>query len=159
MSLHFLDIWSICAKEYWQDLVKINFLDYLFVQRHDHKDNQLVCEYLYFLFLDSRSSSTTKKPERAPELQKLRKEESKSYLPEIKKSPPPTPPSKRTPGTAYLMLDKLRNTTQTSYLRCVISFVKMMNVLALSDPQMTTLSKELINEILVSWVFLCIYPI
>ncbi|KAM3172827.1 hypothetical protein ACTXT7_013743 [Hymenolepis weldensis] len=98
--------------------------------------------------VDPRSSSITKKPERTPELQTLMKEESKNYLPERKISSPPTPPSKRTPGTAYLMLDKLRNTTQTSYLRCVISFVKMMNVLALSDPQLTTLSKELINEIL-----------
>nr|CDS31184.1 protein of unknown function DUF2013 [Hymenolepis microstoma] len=70
------------------------------------------------------------------------------HLPERKKFPPPPLPCKRTPGTAYLMLDKLRNTTQTSYLRCVISFEKMMNVLALSDPQLATLSKELINEIL-----------
>ncbi|VDO04799.1 unnamed protein product [Rodentolepis nana] len=70
------------------------------------------------------------------------------YLPERKKFPPPPLPCKRTPGTAYLMLDKLRSTTRTSYLRCVISFEKMLNVLANSDPQLATLSKELINEIL-----------
>ncbi|KAM7540697.1 hypothetical protein Aperf_G00000026351 [Anoplocephala perfoliata] len=64
------------------------------------------------------------------------------------KSPPPAPPSKRPPDVTYLTLDDLRNSTLTSYDRCVTGFVKMMKVLADADPQLAGLSNELIRELL-----------
>ncbi|VDM34217.1 unnamed protein product, partial [Hydatigera taeniaeformis] len=54
----------------------------------------------------------------------------------------------RTPGLSYLMLDKLRNSTLTSFDRCANGFVKMLKVLSDADPQFTTLSNELISELL-----------
>ncbi|KAM7539593.1 hypothetical protein Aperf_G00000026313 [Anoplocephala perfoliata] len=71
-----------------------------------------------------------------------------SIAAEEQKSPSPVPPSKRPPGVAYLMVDKLRNSTLTSFDRCVTGFVKMMKVLADADPQLAGLSNELIRELL-----------
>ncbi|CDS40511.1 protein of unknown function DUF2013 [Echinococcus multilocularis] len=54
----------------------------------------------------------------------------------------------RAPGVSFLMLDKLRNSTLASFGRCVNGFVKMLKVLSDADPQLTTLSSELVSELL-----------
>uniref|UniRef100_A0A5K3F5J9 SH3 domain-containing protein n=2 Tax=Mesocestoides corti TaxID=53468 RepID=A0A5K3F5J9_MESCO len=56
--------------------------------------------------------------------------------------------TKRSPGIGFLMLDKLRTSTCTSFDRCVHGFIKMLNVLSDADPQYATLSKQLISEVL-----------
>lgn len=47
------------------------------------------------------------------------------------------------------MVDKLRSATLTSFGRCANGLVKMLKVLSDADPQLTTLSNELISELLV----------
>lgn len=95
-------------------------------------------------------NGNSKKPETIPETKNiLPVEEPRGYLPDRKQSLPPVLPSKRSPGTAYLMLDKLRSSTNSSHFQCVVAFMKMMNVLAQSDPQLANLSKELIDEVVV----------
>lgn len=110
---------------------------------HDGECSQLVCFHLIPCILDTRANASSKKV---------------SIVTEEQKSPLPAAIAKRPPGVAYLMLDKLRNSTLTSFDRCVTGFVKMMKVLADADPQMAGLSNELIRELLVGFFFLYYYP-
>ncbi|KAL5962334.1 NCK-interacting protein with SH3 domain [Taenia solium] len=52
------------------------------------------------------------------------------------------------PGISFLMVDKLRNATLASFGRCTNGLVKVLKVLSDADPQLTTLSNELILELL-----------
>ncbi len=67
--------------------------------------------------------------------------------------------TKLQPGISFIMLDKLRSSTKSSYTNCVSGFLKMLQVLTEHAPEYNDLSQKLVSELIVSlfYGFHCLF--